>query len=106
MWNVPIQKFDFERIIPIYGFKTRKTPTDLFIGLNFAYLEVDEITPRFPHQKNCCVLRLDPCEFTVSVLKEIIYANNIVGVVSKNTIDVTLYTEEVNGTDFFKIYFS
>ena len=33
--------FVFERIIPIYGFKTKNTYSSFLIGDNFAYLAVD-----------------------------------------------------------------
>lgn len=99
-------KYNFERIIPLYGFRTRRNDTSFFIGLNFAYISVDPVDYIYPPANFCCVLRIDPCEYTVSVLQEIIKTDDVIGVVSRNTIDIALYSGQENGTTFFKIYFS
>ena len=82
----------FERIIPIYGFKTKSSYSSFLMGDNFAYLAVDLSVPVAPMTDSCCVFRLDPCEYTVSVMKEIIFAKNVKGVISKNTVDIALYS--------------
>jgi hypothetical protein len=67
----------------MYGFKTRSQNTNFLIGINFAYISVDPIISMYPVNKECCVLRLDPTENTVSVLQEIILTKNILKVLSK-----------------------
>ena len=86
--------FVFERIIPIYGFKTKSTYSNFLIGDNFAYLEVDLVLPVVPMTYSCCVIRLDPCQYTVSVMKEIIFAKEVRGVISKSTIDIALFSQQ------------
>lgn len=41
--------------------------------------------------KNCCVLRLDPCVFTVSVIIEIVSAYSIIAVTNYRNIDIALF---------------
>lgn len=82
----------FNRQIPIYGFRTRKTGGDFYIGFNFLFLPVDSVMNIYPVNPYCCVLRLNPCEFTVSVISEIIGAYSIVAAAKVGNIDIALFS--------------
>jgi hypothetical protein len=57
--------------------------------------------------ESCCILRLNPSEFTVSVIVEIMLADNLVGVYSFTGADVVIYNQsEVSATGpALKVYF-
>ena len=98
--------FVYERDIPLYGFITRSNDTEFYIGFNYVFLAVDPVLPVFPPNPNCCVLRLDPCQYTVSAIQEIVYANEILGLAKVDNIDVALFnkTNEKNSS-YLRIYF-
>lgn len=97
----------FNRQIPIYGFRTRKTGGDFYIGFNFLFLPVDSVMNIYPVNPYCCVLRLNPCEFTVSVISEIIGAYSIVAAAKVGNIDIALFSLlDETGSSSLRIYFS
>lgn len=56
---------------------------------------------------NCCVLRLDPNADTVSVIAEIILANNVILVETVLDVDIVYYNETTvtPSSNFLKVYF-
>jgi len=57
--------------------------------------------------KNCCVLRLDPFQYTVSVIKEVIFALDIEFVYKHKGLDIAYYSgSHVKETStFLQVYF-
>lgn len=72
--------------MPIYGFITVDDSTAVYAGTNYVFLEVN-LDPLFfgeakvkANDTHCCILRLDPDQFTVGVIAEIIIANKLLAV--------------------------
>ena len=75
-------RFIWNRNVPLYGFYVREGG-DLYAGHTFVFIEVDFnktfLTPNISQElDSCCVLRLDPTAFTVSVIVEIVEAVDII----------------------------
>lgn len=80
------EKFMYNREVPLYGFITVQDNTAVYAGTNYVFLEVN-LDPLFfgeaklkSNDTNCCILRLDPDQFTVGVIAEIILANKLLAV--------------------------
>jgi hypothetical protein len=57
-----------QREIPLYQFSTRGRGSFIHSGYSFIYIAVDPIADIYPIPNNCCVLRINPTEFTVSAI--------------------------------------
>lgn len=103
----------FQRTIPLYGFVARDD-SNVLVGLNYIFVEVQvnnspdqnstiNIDPR---KNNCCVLRIDPIVDTVSVIKEVIFANSILQVYNYAGVDVAYYqgSNVTEDDSFLKVY--
>lgn len=80
----------FQRELPLYRFQTRARQSSIYIGYSFIFIGVDLVLNVFPQPASCCVLRIDPCEFTVSAIVEIIMAQDILTVTKYEDVDVAL----------------
>ena len=58
------------------------------------YLEVDSHIERI-QSTNCGVLRMSPCENTVSVIKEVVMAKDILSIQSYTNVDIVYYNNSV-----------
>jgi hypothetical protein len=91
------EQFLFNRVIPLYGFLTVNNITTIFAGVNYVFLKV-QVDPAYfgsikakTNSTNCCILRLDPDQFTVGVITEIILANRLLAVESMFGVDIVFY---------------
>ena len=71
-----VDQFLFNRRIPLYGFMIRQNGSH-YSGVNFLFLEVDGNPQSIAYNISqemgvCCVLRIDPTQFTVSAIVEIV----------------------------------
>lgn len=68
---------------------------------------MDPTSNQYPASPYCCVLRLDPCQYTVSVVQEIIYANHILGVTNIHSIEIALFNEtNTPNVSMLRVYFT
>jgi hypothetical protein len=110
-YSIRGEKFLFNRVIPLYGFTSRPDGA-FFAGTNYLYIEAD-LDPGYaspgllPEGPLCCILRLDPSAYTVSVIAEIVEAQDIVFVETVMDLDVVYYNSSgiYEAEPFLKIYF-
>lgn len=64
----------YNRNVPIYGFITVDDTVSILSGHSYIFMEVD-IDPLYlgeikikANSSDCCILRLDPSQFTVGVI--------------------------------------
>lgn len=109
------ETFIFNRVVPIYGFLTNNSDIGILSGQNYVFLAV-KINPLYfgtvkaVNSTSCCILRLDPTEYTVSVIAEIILADRLLTVYSMYGVDIFLYnstivTGEMTSNPSIKVYF-
>lgn len=96
-----------QRIIPLYNFKIRSGAFSFFPAFSYVFIAVDPLVNVYPMPRNCCVLRLDPCEDTVSVIVEIVEASSIIAVSNYRNIDIAIFksTSALNSDCIVKAYF-
>lgn len=89
-YTIILNRIVFQRVIPLYGFKTRSGELSIQSTQTNIFLSVDSIYNIYPVVKGCCVLRLNPVDDTSSVIVQIINASSIVATDSFNQFDFVL----------------
>jgi len=58
----------YQRNIPLYKFRIKSGDNAINVGFSSVFLAVDPTLDVYPKPINCCVLRINPCTFTVSAI--------------------------------------